>query len=104
VAGGEGPGGNRVARWLWPRQNTQTRHSTIHIYKYMLGVFGSVPCPVHGTPKLFIQKVQSDNKNYNGGKIFILCRMNGTTLFLKQNKTTFKWALKAHLLEDLVEN
>ena len=21
MAGGEGPGGNRVARWLWPRQN-----------------------------------------------------------------------------------
>jgi hypothetical protein len=68
---------------------------------------------VHGTPKLFIQKVPLDNKNYNGG----IC---GTAQDLyslpnewnniipevkfQQNKTTFKWALKAHLLEDLVEN
>ena len=81
--GGRGLVGTGLPDGCGQGRITQTRHSTIHVYKYMLGVFGSVPCPVHGTPKLFIQKVPLDNKNYNGGKIFILCRMNGTTLLLR---------------------
>ena len=81
--GGRGLVGTGLPDGCGQGRITQTLHSTIHVYKYMLGVFGSVPCPVHGTPKLFIQKVPLDNKNYNGGKIFILCRMNGTTLFLR---------------------
>ena len=59
MAGGEGPGGNRVARWLWPRQNNSN--------------------PAFNHPHI---------------QIHVRCI----------NKTTFKLALKAHLLEDLVEN
>jgi hypothetical protein len=82
VAEGEGPGGNRVARWLWPRQNNSNpafNHPSIQIHVRCIRV-GALPCAWNSQ---IIYSEGTDNKNYNGGKIFILCRMNGTTLYLR---------------------